>query len=109
MKKAFMKFIKFSHGKLKTKLAFINSTNSLRCFGEKYNNQLKILSEDWVRGAKPRPPTLTNFCDFSLHFPIGTSFSLNVAGRPPRQANNSVLEVRGSWGGEGPPERQRVC
>ena len=32
------------------------------------------------------PPTVANFCDFSINFPLATLvFSLKFAGRPPRQ------------------------
>ena len=65
----------------------------------------KIIIENYVRplGLRAKPPSIENFCDFFLNFPLATLiFPLKFAGSPPRQANNSLLSVWSDSGGEAP-------
>ena len=60
-------------------------------------------------GSGAEPPTLANFCDFSLNFPLATFvFPYICWSALKTKDNNLVLEAYGRLRGGGkPPERSR--
>ena len=106
-RKFFTKFVKIGKEKLIGKeITFQKMHGFFERICSKIQEELKILSNQWVRGRSPRRQRI--FSDISINFPLAILvFFLKFAGRPPRQKITiQHLQHIGGSGGEA-PERWR--